>query len=59
MGMTGLTTHKAAMKPQLKLAGDYLDLTRLEDNVIVSHLEKSKELREMTLNQRLKKGMLH
>ncbi|MBI4448774.1 hypothetical protein HY641_01980 [Candidatus Woesearchaeota archaeon] len=45
------------LKPAFKLAQDPLDLRTLSTDVIINHLEYSRNLREMPLQDRLKKNV--
>ncbi len=43
------------LKPELKIADEFLDLKTLDTNVILNHLEEQIKLREMSIEKRLKR----
>ena len=50
--------QKTKIQPHFKLAEDVLDLQTLKTNVIIEHLEESIRLREMPIEQHLRKKLL-
>lgn len=54
-----LKKHETELKPEFKLAEDYLDLRTLDTNVIIDYLEEQIKLRETAVekqfSQQLKK----
>lgn len=46
------------VKPLTKLSDEFLGLRDLDSGFIISHLEKSIELREMPIEKRMKKKLL-
>lgn len=51
-------TQKEMLKPEFKVAAQENELLRIPNDAIVKHLEEGLKIREMTLAQRIKKGML-
>jgi len=50
--------QKNKIQPTFKLADEFLDLRTLKTNVIVEHLEESIKLREMPIEQHIRKRLL-
>ncbi len=50
-----LERHASKIKPTLRVADDILNLTTLDTNVLVKHLDEQIRLREMSVESRFKK----
>ena len=48
---------KPSIKPELKIADNFLDLRTQETNVIVQHLEEQIRLRELPLEKQIQKSL--
>ncbi len=58
MNRLKVKSQEQRLKPEFRLAGDLLDLRTLNTNVIINHLEHNLKLRQMTLQDRLKKKII-
>jgi len=49
---------KSKLQPQFKLADEFLDLRTMNTNMVIEQLEQNIKLREMPLEQQLKRKLL-
>jgi hypothetical protein len=52
------SSFSSKLKPELKLADKFLDLKTLDTNIILNHLDEQIQVREMSVEKRLKKDLL-
>ncbi len=53
-----MQTHKPKIRPELKIADDFLDLRTADTNVIIQQLEENMKLREMPLEKQIQRNGL-
>lgn len=50
--------EKSKLRPQFKLADEYLDLRTMDTNIIVDYLEEQIKLREAAVEKKLKERLI-
>ncbi len=56
--MRKIKAGKLNMKPEFKVSDEFLTLKDMDTNVIVERLEGEIQMREMSVEKKLKKGFL-